>query len=183
MANQIVPMVVDRIVEGLTTYCITNVPFRDPSRVSKIKSGRFQESPNQANLRLSVQGGDLEDPEVEDAIYDSGKHKGDLAFDIHSREIGGTQLWVRRGIVRLELFLITEQRDELDSRNIAYTILGRVQGNLEKIPVYDLTDDFGERAIRLFSTRSSFFQSGGPPASYLYRGKVVWECLTERNVG
>ena len=181
MANHIVPMVVDRIVEGLTTYTIDNVETRDPARVSEIKAGRFQESPNNANLRLSVQGGDLDNPDYMDSIYEGERHEGDLAFRIHSREIGGTQTWVRRGVVRLELFLITEQLNEPDSREISYTILGRVQGNLERIVVSDLYDDFGEHAIKLFSTQSSFFQSGGPPSSYLYRGKVLWDCLTERN--
>jgi hypothetical protein len=181
MGNHIVPMVVDAIVTGLKTYCIDDVPTRDPSRVSEVKAGRFQESPNNANLRLSVQGGDLDNPNLLDSIFDPEVHKNMMAFAIPAREYGGTQIWVRRGVVRLELFLITEQQDEFDSREIAYTILGRVQGNIERIVVSGLYDDFGEHAIKLFSTQSSFFQSGGPPASYLYRGKVLWDCLTERN--
>lgn len=179
-STHIIPMLEDRIVEGLTTYCIDNVPTRDPSRVSVIKAGRYQESPNSANLRLSVQGGDLDDPELMDSIFDPEVHKNMMAFTIDSREIGGTQMWVRRGVVRFELFLITEQLDFHHSRDIAYTILGRVQQNIESINVSDLYDDYGEHAVKLFSTQNSFFQSGGPPSSYLYRGKVRWDCLTER---
>ena len=179
-STHIIPMLEDRIVEGLTQYCIADIPPRDPSRVTAVKAGRFQESPNESNLRLSVQGGDLDNPDLMDSIFDPEVHKNMMAFAIAAREIGGTQMWVRRGVVRLELFLIVEQKDFHHSRDVAYTILGRVQGNIEKIVVSDLYDNYGEHGVKLFSTQNSFFQSGGPPASYLYRGKVRWECLTER---
>jgi hypothetical protein len=175
-------MIVDRIVSGLTLVCITDIPYKDPSRLSDIKAGRYQEDPSVSVLRASVQGGDLEDPNLMDGIVTLKEGQNSrTGFTVEPREIGGTQLWYRRGVVRLELFFIIESLGEEKSREYAYTILGRVQGNIEKIRVSDLHDDFGEHAIKLFHTQNSMYQSGGPPASYLWRGKVVWECLTERD--
>lgn len=176
-------MIIDRIVDGLKLYCITQVPFGDPTRLDEIKAGRFQEDPNTKSFRASVQGGDLEDPSLMDGIVTLKEGQASrTGFFVEPREFGGrnTQMWYRRGVVRLELFFIVEQKVENISREIAYSMLGRIQNNIERISVADLYDDFGEHAIKLFSTQNSFFQSGGPPTSYLWRGKVVWECLTER---
>lgn len=183
MDKMIVPMIVDRIVAGLTKACITDIPFGDPTKLDAIKSGRFQEDPNTKSFRASVQGGDLEDPDLRDGIVTLREGQSmRTGFYVEPREFGGrnTQMWYRRGIVRLEFYFIVEQKQEEPSRNIAYAMLGRIQNNIEKIYVADLYDDFGEHAVKLFSTQNSFFQSGGPPTSYLWRGKVIWECLTER---
>ncbi len=181
MANHIVPMIADRIVEELTRICILEIPHADPTRLTAIKHGRFQEDPNTTALRASVQGGDLEEPEAMDGIVTLKEGANfRVGFTIPPREIGGTQMWYRRGTIRLELFFIIEQLEEEEARNNAYTILGRIQSNLETIKVYDLADDFGERAVKLFHTQNSMYQSGGPPTSYLWRGKLIWECLTER---
>lgn len=182
MANHIVPMIVDRIVEELTLVCIDNVPHSDPTRLNKIKAERFQEDPTNENLRIAVMGGDFSDPSQKDGIVTLKEgSNARVGFTIDPREIGGTQMWYRKGLVYLELFFIVDQVPEMVARERAYTILGRIQNHIEKIRVSDLTDDFGEHAIKLFHTQNDFFRSGGPPSSYLYRGNLLWECLTERD--
>lgn len=182
MSEHIIPMIVKRISDGLKTVCITNIPFSDPTRLSEIKIGRFQEDPSVAALRASIQGGDLEKPEMMDGIVtDPTNQDTKLGFHIDPREIGGSQMWYRHGVIRLELFFIVEGLLEEVAQERAYTILGRIQSNIEKISVSDLHDNFGEHAIKLFSTQNSMYQSGGPPTSYIWRGKVLWECLTERD--
>jgi hypothetical protein len=181
MAKHIVPMVIDRLVSGLTAACITSIPHSDPTRLNEIKAGRYQEDPNSKMLRAYVMGGDLDDPNLMDGIVSlRDSQSSRVGFFVEPREIGGTQMWYRRGIVGLEFFFIVEQLPEVTAREQAYTILGRFQSNIELIAVSDLQDDFGEHAIKLFHTQNSLYQSGGPPTSYLWRGKLVWECLTER---
>ena len=182
MANHIVPMICERIVDELKRICITNIPYGDPTRLTVVKYGRFQEDPNTTALRASVQGGDLEDPNLMDSIVSNPTNNDTkMAFQLAPREIGGSQMWYRRGVVRLELFFIIENLEEEVARDRAYTILGRVQSNIELFNMSGLTDDFGEHAIKLFHTQNSMYQSGGPPTSYLWRGKLIWECLTERS--
>lgn len=179
--RQIIPMICDRIVVGLTQACITEVSFSELSRVNEIKVGRYQEDPSKTHLRLSVQGGDVEDIEIQDGIVSYSDPKNDLAFSLPAREIGGGEMWYRRGIVGIELFFVIESSNETPSREAAYLVLARIQSKLPTIKVSDLIDDFGERAVKLFSTRNTLYQSGGPPTSWIWRGKVVWECLTERS--
>lgn len=183
MATQthIIPLLCDRIAEGLIQYCQTDIDYSDPARLNEVKVGRFQQDPNGTQLRVSVQGGDLDDPNLMDTIIDPDKLRNRLGFTVPAREIGGTQLWMRKGVARIELFFIVEKATEEESRDRAYQVLGRIQSNIERIYVANLTDSFGEHAIRLFSTQNSLFQSGGPPTSWIWRGKVVWECLTERS--
>lgn len=181
MANHIVPMIIDRIVDGIKLVSMTNIPYGDPTRLSEVKAGRFQQDPAISDLRASVQGGDLENPDLMDGIVTLKEGQNSrIGFSIAPREIGGSQMWYRRGVVRLELFFIIEGLREEVARSRAYTILGRIQDELEGFYVADLYDDFGEHAVKLFHTQNSMYQSGGPPTSYLWRGKLVWECLTER---
>ncbi len=181
MPNHIVPMIVSRIASEVTRVCITDVPFKDPTRLSEVKIGRFQEDPAQSVLRASVQPGDLEDPNLMDGIVTLKENQNTrVGFTVAPREIGGTQLWYRRGVVRLELYFIMENVLESIAMDRAYIILGRIQSNIEGFQISDLTDDYGEHAIKLFHTQNSMYQSGGPETSYLWRGKLIWECLTER---
>jgi hypothetical protein len=173
-------MIVDRIVSELTRTCITEIPHKDPTRLTIVKSGRFQVDPGITELRVSVQGGDLENPDLMDTIVDINNNPSRVGFHVDAREIGGTAMWYRRGTARIELFFITDQLEEMVSRDRAYTILGRVQDTIPATYVADLYDGYGEHAVKLFHTQNSLVQSGGPPSSYLWRGKVVWECLTER---
>jgi len=180
--SHIVPMLCNRILTSLTDVCITNIESRDPTRMNDIKVGRFQEDPQKTMIRASIQGGDLEDPGLMDEIVDPEKSKNRLAFYAPAREIGGGQLWWRKGVIRLEMFFMVERPavSEEEARERAYLVLGRIQQHIETIPVYDLTDQHGEKAIKLFHPRNSFYQSGGPPSSWIWRGKLIWECLTER---
>lgn len=180
IANHIVEMVVQRMAQELQRVLIDEIPDDDLARVSQVKIGRFQEDPSQTYFRVSIQGGDLEKPDMLDEIVDPDSDDNRMGVQFYPREIGGTELWWRRGTIRIELFFIYQSNADEDlSRKRAYTILGRVQDAVPKIRVHDLRDDFGEHAIRLFRPKNAFFQSGGPPESYIWRGKLLWECLTE----
>jgi hypothetical protein len=178
-------MVVDRIIEVLQTVLITNVAFGDPTRVDLVKSGRIQADPSVTGpLRISVMGGDPEDVNLMDKIADPDSDDNRMAFTIPAREIGGGEMWWHKGTVKLELFflLTANAPSEEDAREYAYTILGRITDTFaDGIFVGDLSDDFGEHAVLLLSTQHSLFQAGGPSNSYLWRGRVVWEALAERN--
>jgi hypothetical protein len=51
---------------------------------------------------------------------------------------------------------------------------------IERTEVSDLVDDFGERASMIAVYASTFFEGGGPPDQYIWRGSILWQCLTER---
>jgi hypothetical protein len=91
---------------------------------------------------------------------------------------------MRRGVAKLECFYIrpvsSEKFNEDRAHEIAYDTLGRLMSVIETAPVEGITDDFGEKVIKIFCYANTFFESGGPPNNYIFRGKVFWAIFTER---
>lgn len=179
--SMIVPMILKRIAQGMQREMIDELPAGSDIRMDEVKVGRYQQPPNAAYKRLSVVHGDTEDPRYQDLII-SRLASGNLHnnWQMEAQEIGGGSFWYRRGTVDIELFLISKGYTEEDARDIAYRILGRIQQKIGGIYVADLVDAYGEQASQVFSTASQMLQSGGPPASWIFRGKVFWDVLTER---
>lgn len=177
--SQIVNLILDRMVEHLTMYMRVGVDEGDLGYADIVKKGLLQENKTKKNVALGCQGGDHDDPTYIDSISTMEKLPN-IGFYFDAREVGGGQMWWRRGVVRMEFFFIRERLIENDAFNAAYEILGRLQANIENMNVSDLIDDYGERAIKMYCYGNTFFESGGGRASYIFRGKTFWQCLTER---
>jgi hypothetical protein len=177
--TQVVDMVLDKIVDHLTLVMQTNIDPTDVTYADIVKKGLLQENKAKRNIGIGVTGGDHDDPEYTDGVVSLSKMP-EIAMDLPVREIGGGQMWWRRGVIRVECFFIREKLEEDEAFIAAYDVLGRVQANIENIDLTGTVDDYGERAIRLFCFGNTFFESGGAPKSFIFRGKVFWLCLTER---
>jgi len=177
--SQIVPLITIALRDHLKAVCQTAIDPSDPTYAHHVKIERYQSDPVKENVQLAVAGGSLDDPNYIDGIVTLDQ-LDDMGFYVPAREVGGGQLWWRRGVVQIGIFWILDRFDEEPAQDYAYIILGRVEANIENLYVASLVDDYGERAIQMFCYGNEFFRSGGPPNNYLYRGKVYWQCLTER---
>jgi hypothetical protein len=177
--TQVVNLILDKIVEHLTLVMQTEVDVDDLTYADTVKKGLLQEPKLAKNVGLGVSGGDHEDPEYMDGIVTLGDMKN-IGFMVEPREVGGGQLWWRRGVIRVECFFVRERLEEEEAFAAGYDILGRVESTLETINMVGVMDDFDERAIKLFCTGNTYFESGGRPRTFIFRGKVFWQCLTER---
>jgi len=177
--SHIVNLLLGKMVEHLTATMQTPISEDDVTYADIVKKGLLQENKAKKNIAIGVTGGDHDDPEMTDGVVTLGKHP-DIGFMLPPREIGGGQMWWRRGVIRVECFFIREKLEEDEAFDAAYEVLGRLMGNLETVNLSGLTDDKGERAIKLFCFANTFFESGGAPKSFIFRGKVSWICLTER---
>ena len=175
---QITDMVLDALVKHLQKTMITDVTDKD-TRATLIKKGLLQVDKIASPIEIGVTGGDHENPDYKDGIVTLGS-QDNIAMEIPPREIGGGQFWVRRGVARLEIFFITAAYTEDVAHNKAYEILGRLEKQIELCYIAGLTDDFGEIAGRLYCFGNTFFQSGGAPNQFIFRGKVLWQFFTER---
>ena len=173
----IVPMLLDRINDHLTTTLQTLVPEDDPIRANEVKIGRFQDSPTDYTVWVAIINGDPDDPEKKDGITSLGGND-DIAFNPYAREIGGGESWYRHGVAQFGCYFIG--KSEIEARELSFEVAGRICKYLATVPVTDLTDNFGEQAIKLFAYGQTIFEGGGP-GSYIWRGKVWWRCLTERS--
>jgi len=176
--SQIVDMILDRLVENLTIELSENVPVGDKARINAVKKGLLIENKVQNVIQIGIQGGDREQPDMQDGIV-SMDTLPNIGINYVPREIGGGQTWARRGVIKLECFFPEKRYDEIDSFKVAYVALGRTIRAINSTPVSDLIDSFGERAWTIHAYSNTYNQSGGPPSSYIFRGKINWVCYTE----
>lgn len=173
----IVPLILQRYKTALTTALITNVT--GPTQAKLVKIGRFQDDPTIKSIYVAISGGDPDNIEYRDGIV-SLEEMQRIGFAAYPREIGGGQMWWRRGVIQVGCYFVVERVNEETAAQYAYDVLGRIENAIEGTTVIDLVDDFNERAIMGFCFSNSFFESGGPPQDYIWRGKVLWSVLTER---
>lgn len=177
--TQVVNMILDALVAHVTETMQVNISPIDLTYVDVVKKGLLQTDKTKENVQVGITGGDHEDPLYTDGIVTLEKMPN-IAMAMSAREIGGGQMWWRRGIARVECFFIRERLTEDEAHDAAYDILGRLMASIEETSMYGLEDSFGERAIKVFCFGNTMFESGGPPKTYIFRGKVLWQCLTER---
>jgi len=177
--TMIVNLVLDRLLVEITKKMQTDIPVNDSTRAVVVKKGLLQQAKVQNNVAIGIIGGDHEDPSYRDGIV-TLETMQDISQNFPAREIGGGQLWWRRGVAMIECFYIQQQFTESVAHDQAYAVLGRLLSVIEQIPMHPLVDDYGERAIKIYCHSNTFFESGGPPNQYIFRGKVFWSVMTER---
>ncbi len=160
---------------------ITDVDPLDLTCAQLVKKGLLQTDKITKWIQVGITGGDHEDPEYIDGLVTMDQMKN-ISMDLApiAREIGGGQAWYRRGVAKLECYFIKQGLTEDIAFDAGYTVLGRLMSAIEQCPVAGITDDYGEQAVKLFCPANTYFESGGPPNQYIFRGKVFWVCWTER---
>ena len=97
-----------------------------------------------------------------------------------AREIGGGQIWRRKAVVQYGCYFVNQNFTEDEATQLAYSTLGRLLSSVEDVDINGLIDDYGERVVQVFCHANTFFEGGGPPTSYIFRGKVHVSYITER---
>jgi hypothetical protein len=175
----IVPLLLDAIRVQLYTKLITEVSSSDPTKATVVKIGKFQDDPLKDNIYAAISPGDPERLEWADGIV-TLESMQNVGFNIDPREVGGGEVWWRRGIVQVGTYFITQRYTETQAITYAHTFLARLENALQNTPVAGIEDTYGERAVLLFVSGNQFSETGGPPNQYIWRGKVWWQVLTER---
>jgi hypothetical protein len=178
MMDSIHDLVGQYIVERLKEACIDIIP-EDDYRAVQIRQGLLQEDPVDLRLALLVNPGDPEDKATDPKWSDvlAGEEK---ALGIPSYEIGGGEWWLRRFCVDCRFYFINSNETRDEARKIAGYLFAASENALSNKPISGVTDDFGEHAIMIYVTKKMFYESGGPPNSFIWRGKLFVQVLTER---
>lgn len=176
-----VNLILLQLKSSLTEKLITDIEEADPTRADNVKLGLLQEDKLRKNIQLGINSGDHDKPEELEGIFTLDKLP-DIGFDLPAREIGGGQIWMRRGVVNIECFFIRQKLTEEQAFEQAHEVMSRLQSAIGSTSLTGIPrDSYGERPFgTMHCYASSFFESGGPPNSYIFRGKAYWACFTDK---
>jgi len=176
----VVNLLLLKMKEHFITKLQTDIPTNDITRADIVKLGLLFDNKTKKNIQIGVNAGDHDTPEEIDGIVTLEKLPK-IGMEYPSREIGGGQIWMRRGTVKIECFFIRERLTEDEAFLKAMAVMGRLTKAIDTTPIYQIPrDDFGERPISIHCYASTYFESGGPPSSYIFRGKALWAAFTDR---
>ena len=177
---QIMVMALYRFASHFKQHMMDEVPEDNPIKADVVKMGLLQTDKVTSNIQIGISAGDHDLPDEQDGIASLEKLPK-IGIVIPAREVGGGQIWMRRGVIRVESFFINEKFGEELAHEKGYDVLGRAMELVETTPLTGLVDDYGERvATPAYCYANSYFESGGPPNQYIFRGKVNWAFFTER---
>ena len=178
--THVMNLVLDALVMSVTQKMQTSIDPADLTYADVVKKGLLQTDKVGKNVQVGFQGGDHQDPEQKDSIS-SLQRIPDIGVYVPEREVGGGQSWWRRGTAQIECFFVRQRLTEDEAFVAGYEVLGRLMSSIEEVNLSGMTDDFGEIALHHpYCYANTFFESGGPPKTYIFRGKVLWMILTER---
>lgn len=149
---------------------------------SLIRGGRMQENPlkNQEGTYILVHINDPKDPKAwNDGVVSARRGDSPGQIWVPSYEIGGGEMWYRRFTTEFGYYATKQKDDRSEARMSAQWVKAKIEWTLrrsQRIPT--LIDSFGEIAkqVRLYSSYA--IEGGGPPASFIWRGEVLWMVLT-----
>ena len=181
MTTQISALIADRLVLKLQADLIADNSI-EAERVGVVRYGNLQQNPEKVRIYVLVHcGRDPEDDNWKDisvAYQEQQLERRQIwtpAF-----EVGGGSMWFRRGVVEWGYYGTKDKSSRDTARDIAFAIQGKIERAIAQCDVGGIQDDFGEVAVDIRPVWSNPDAGGGPPASFLWRGKIGYQAQPQR---
>lgn len=185
--GHIVDLLTDTLVVYLEDKLKFGIPESDESRSALIRGGRLQEDPTrlEAINYVLIQEGD---PEHEGWIHQGNSIVDNPTIDTgFTFEMGGGSLFWRRMSIEVGGYYIIPKYDRNQARDHFHRFIGRTAYYTQHSiidrtsQVLGLKDEFGEEIIGLYVVKERYNESGGPPKSFIWRGRINFDVLTHRS--
>lgn len=147
----------------------------------EIRPGLAQQNPVSDRISVFLHHGDPDDLDTDPKWSDypvGSVNEGNIG-QVAGFMIGGARRYWRAFTVEIKCYFIRTQEDRETARAIALNVFSRAQQTLMQAQALPLTDDFGETSIMLTVDKFTDSESGGPPKSFIWRGKIYFRVLTE----
>ena len=176
-------LVGDRIVTILTEYCQTTLR-NDPTTASMaatvVRQGIAQQNPVKDRISIFVNPNDPSDlsnePSRSDTVTSVQIHE---PFRVSPYEIGGGERRWLHFTVTIKIYLMQTKEDRDEARQIGMWVFGRAEQAIRNNKTLNIIDDFGERALFMFTEKVNKFEGGGPPKSLTWEGQLFVTALAE----
>lgn len=177
----IVSLIADAIVQDLTEAFDTE----DLAASGLVRLGRLMDDPEGYDNPICVHENDPDDPNgwLHEQIrhpYSEGRNLS--VFQPGYFEIGGSEVWVRRFTIELNVFLTREGLERDAAKAVIDTVHGRAIHTLRNSTrIIGLEDEYGEHVwmARCGVAKTRMLLSGGPPTNWIGRGKIWFQAFTQ----
>jgi hypothetical protein len=185
--GHIVHLAMDAYADYLLEKLKTDIPTSDPSRSMLVRAGRLQEDPTRQSAENYVLVQE-NDPEVENWVHqlnstvDTPPAGSDFTF-----EMPGASLFWRRISLEVGGYYIVQQYDRETASRHFHRFAGRAAYYAQHAAVdrtagiLGLRDEFNETIIGIYVEKERFNESGGPPKSFIWRGRINIALRTHRD--
>jgi hypothetical protein len=167
------------LADLLTATCIVDASGA-PFQAVLVRQGLLQQDPTQERISILVNPNDPDDTSSKPEWTDTLATSEVTGFDIPSYEVGGGSFWARRFTIDINVYLTQTQEDRQTARAIATTVFGLACKALDGIQACYIEDDFGEIAFMCLYKAITPYEGGGPPNSFIWRGKIRAQFITEK---
>lgn len=169
MNSSLLNTLMEDSVQRLADVLIAETP--DETQAGLVRNGLLQADPTDTQINILVHPGN-KDWRHELYLTQPGVQSP-------WAEIGGSSTWMRRFVAELSLYFDGENDRDV-ARTKANIVLSRAEYALKTINIPQGTDDFGESAY-LIQVRDSFIEESGGEGTFIWRGEVRFEFLTDKN--
>jgi hypothetical protein len=176
--DSIVDLIIEELVDAITTACIDNIEDGDPTIAGRVKAGLLQESPQLPRISITVHSGDPEDSTWEDGPL--GQTEGPfLSGAFEGYEVGGGYTYCRKFTIALRCFFTSDGATRDEARSWAWTVMSRIQKAVSDAgSLGGIEDDFGECVWIPGVSNVKLTEGGGPPSQWIWRGSLHVQYLT-----
>lgn len=172
--------ILEHLQSALQAALIDDIPLSDDARAGVVMIGPLQGTPEPDEARISVTLHE-NDPDrfygVKNVVEGPADNWADIVEDV---EIGGAITWRRRFSVKARCLLVNTQEELSVARAIASTVRKRIERCLVGLSFTGIESD-GEYVARgaiSDTLKGEQIQAGGPPDSYDFHIKILFEVLT-----
>lgn len=167
------------IAEKLSNEMILSEPD-EYLRPSLIRPGLLQANPVKERISLLIYPGDIDDLESKPVWSDTPATKGSMpGWEMDAYEIGGGEFWFRRFTIDVNVYLTQTKEDRSNARALGLFVNAKAHQILHEQSLV-VQDGFGETSLRCYVNRTVPVEGGGPPNSFIWRGKIFFSVLTEK---
>jgi hypothetical protein len=172
--TSVLNQITQRVLDALWQTLSDETGDDDPTKARLIRAGLLQDDPTRYKISILVQ------PNDQDGDIPEWRHILAPKEIAPPYEIGGSEMWLRRFTVILNMFWRPSLKREAAMHH-ANILLSKAEDTLTRLSMTGVgPDTFGETALDL-RVKSSHLSPGGGDGQFINYGKIWFEVLTGKD--
>lgn len=178
MTKSAIFSIASAITQNVSDVMQAFIETADETRAGLVRVGPLQASPLSAGINILMQFNDPQDVKAWPHTILNHAMARELGISMPTYELGGGEMWLRRYTLELTQFF-RPGSDRVTAEELAQIILTRAEWAIRTSKLGG-TDDFGEIPLQTY-LYTSVNTEGGGPGQFIFRGRIKFSVLTQKN--